>query len=148
MNAGETCHLFRPEEQCRHAGRLPAELFRLYRRTWRRGEAARVFVPVRGMQVLAVLGDDEIIFVDSFDYRVQDGIGGRLIQLAWRFASATAMESLNQPVPCTVIHYQAGLDAVQRRLLGEFRAALCCMERRTMSGGEARVLPFTGTTRR
>jgi hypothetical protein len=148
MTQQQSCHFFRPAERVRRSGSLPADLFRLCRRARRRSLQAHHFVPIRSMQVLAVLGDDEIIFVDSLDYRVCDGVGGRLIQLAWRFAGAGALQGVDRPVPCEVIHYQDGLDPLQRRLLGEFRSALEDAERRDAPAANARILPFDRTPSR
>ncbi len=148
MNRQQTCHFFRPAEYARRKGTIPASLFRLCRRAWRRSGQAHEFIPVRSMQVLAVLGEDETIFVDSLDYRVCDGIGGRVIQLAWSSPGVGALQGLDHPVPCEVIHYQAGLDEMQRRLLGQFRGALEDAEQRDAPAADARILHFDRTSQR
>ena len=97
------------------------------------------------MQFQAVIDQEEIIFVDSQGYMVHRGVGGRVILLAWRLPRASALESLAEPVPCSVVHYREGLADVQRRLLGEFTKALELLERRALGTphpGAPRILPF------
>ncbi|MGD2084210.1 MAG: hypothetical protein PVF91_14715, partial [Chromatiales bacterium] len=79
-------------------------------------------------------------------YLVRGGEGGRVILLSWHPAPPTELASLAEPVPCRVVHYRAGLEDVQRRLVGEFSAALAAAEARLASGvapgGRSRVVPL------
>ncbi len=57
------------------------------------------------MQFQAVIDPEEIIFVDSLGYAVENGHGGRLIVLAWQFTSHGPRDSLTEPVPIEVVYY-------------------------------------------
>jgi hypothetical protein len=93
-----------------------------------------VFVPIRSMQFQAVIDRHEIIFVDALGgYVVQGGEGGRVILLSWQPAPPGELGSLSEPVPCEVVHYRAGLEDLQRRLVGEFTAALAAADARLES---------------
>ncbi len=136
---------FRPPVHMSDVWTAPATLYKLCRRLLRDSGGDCVFVPIRSMQFMAVIDDDEIIFVDSQDYMVHRGVGGRVILLAWCFAPAGSLESLCEPVPCTVLHYRSRLSDVQRRLVGEFTKALELYEHRRLdrpAPGLARILAF------
>jgi hypothetical protein len=116
---------FRPDEVHRERTALPAVIYNHCRRLLTRSESNCVFVPIREMQYVAVVDAEEIIFVDSqTGHMVVDGVGGRPIQLSWRFGAPGARESLSRPVDLTVIHYRESLEEVQRRLIGAFNRAL------------------------
>lgn len=136
---------FRPPEHGRHDWTVPITLYKLCRKPLRRSSGSCVFIPIRNMQFLAIIDTEEIVFVDSQTYMVHGGVGGRVILLSWRLAPANSLESLTQPVPCTVIHYRPDLSDVQRRLVGEFTRALELVEYRSpeqQSTGAPRILPF------
>jgi len=107
---------------------------------------ANVFVPVRSMQLQAVIDQDEIIFVDNHSYAVKDGHGGRLIVLAWEMAFHSPRDSLNEPVPIEVRYYGPERHEIHRRLMSEFTRSLDSFEAR-LSKGEAEnrtatIFPF------
>ncbi len=122
---------FRPEATARCPWTMPATLFRRAQQALRRSPGRCAFVPIRSMQFQAVIDAEELIFVDALGgYRVQDGQGGRLILLAWRPRPLAEIASLSDPVPCELVYYRAGLEEVQRRLVGELDRALQLMEAR------------------
>jgi len=115
---------FRPAEVSRADSRLPAPVYNALHLLLARSESDCVFVPLRAMQYQAVLTREEIIFVDSQGgYAQQDGIGGRLVRIAWQFPPAGARRSLTEPVPCEIVFYGVGLKEVQWRLMSEIRPA-------------------------
>ncbi len=127
---------FRPEEVGRKASALPAHVYNQCRLLLGRAEHGSVFVPIRDMQFVAVIDDEEVIFVDSqVSHLVVDGLGGRPILLSWRFGPAGERESLTEPVSFEVIHYAQGLDDVQRRLIGSFHKALEALGERSRDPG-------------
>ncbi len=145
MNSGNPETFFLPQECDRHDWTVPINLYRLYRKRLRDSRGNWVFVPVRSMQFLAVIDDEEVVFVDSQAYMVHNDVGGRVILLAWRFAPAGSLDSLTEPVPCTVVHYQPHLKDVQRRLVGEFTKALELLEQRHLESqppATIHILPF------
>ena len=105
-----------------------------------------VFVPVRPMQILAVIDEDEIIFVDNQTYAVSDGEGGRLIMLAWSYCHGERGDDLNGPAPVELVCYHASACDLHSRLIGEFSKALDLVERRYKERGcepqTKKILPF------
>jgi len=136
---------FRPPVHEERASAVPVQLYTLCRRALKRSGGHCAFVPIRSMQFQAVIDEDEVVFVDSQAYMVQRGVGGRVILLAWRFPATGTLDSLERPVPCSVIYYRAGLLEVQRRLQGEFTKALELLDQRSLervAPGARRVLKF------
>lgn len=137
----------RPPEVGRNSRTLPADLYNRCRLLLAQADHGCLFVPLRGMQFLAVLDREELIFVDSQEGpRWVDGQGGRPMLMSWRFPPASARHSLNTPVPCEMIHYRAGLEALEGRLIGELNKALIQLQERLRPRGDgepARLLPFS-----
>ena len=115
---------FRPEVVARERVNIRADLFNRCRLVLNHSETDCAFIPVRSMQIQAVISQDEIIFVDNHGYRVQDDQGGRIIVLAWGLGNAGQRESLTDPVPIEIIYFHENLRDIHRRLMGEFPAAL------------------------
>lgn len=136
---------FRPELHSSKDWAVPIDLYNRVRKLLRRSTGNCVFVPIRNMQFQAVVDDQEIIFVDSMDYRVHQGEGGRLILVAWQLAAPSTLESLVGPVDCRLLYYGPGLDDIQRRLVGEFSQALRQLEEREVPASDPdghRIIPF------
>ncbi len=138
---------FRPAELARESLTIPAPLYNRCRLLHARSELPHLFVPIRSMQFLAIVDRREIIFIDhQGGYAVQDGVGGRLIVLAWQFASAEPRASINEPVPITLVHYREDVRALHRRIMSEFPLALERLGEKMEGGegvtGEGRILPF------
>jgi hypothetical protein len=143
---------FRRKETAREQVSLPAPLFNRCLLLLNHAVTAHVFVPVRAMQFQAVIDSDEIIFVDNLGYAVENGHGGRLIVLAWKFVSQGPRDSLSEPVPIEVIYYGPERHETHRRLLGEFAKALDSYEARLdedrAENRTATILPFTPESKR
>lgn len=140
---------FRPTEAARMPWTMPPPLYRDWRTLLRRSVTGCVFVPVRSMQLQAVVDDEEIIFVDSQGYEVHNGVGGRVILLAWRPTPPAELVSVNEPIPCEIISYRSGLEDTQRRLVGEFAKALRQQIEKTaapVGACGAKILDFGGST--
>jgi hypothetical protein len=71
-------------------------------------------------------------------------VGGRLITIAWRPGPVAQRASLSEPVACELVFYHAGMQEVQRRLVGEFGRALEQLQRRRQEAPprQPRILPF------
>ena len=138
---------FRPDEPVsRESSTLPAELHNGLQLLLARDGGSCVFLPIRSMQYQAVIDREEVVFVDAYGgYAHQDGVGGRLIRIAWR-PLAGPRDSLTTPVPCEILYYFAGLRETQWRLVGESRAALGVSLGRqrgpALAAIERRVIPF------
>ena len=135
---------FRPPEHGREASSLPAVIVNGLRLLLSRQERDHLFLPIRRMQYLAVVERDEIVFVDSQSYAHQDGVGGRLIRLAWQLSPASRRDSLDGPVPCEILYYFPNLKETHRRIIGELQKLLSQnLERqRPTADRSCRVLPF------
>jgi hypothetical protein len=136
---------FRPDEIKRERSAIRADVFNRCRLLLQRSPRDCAFVPIRAMQFLGVVTNDEVIFVDSEAYAVRDGEGGRLILLAWQTAGAPRRDSLTAPVSIDVVHYQPGQEDTQRRLVGELAKAADLLLARQQTGQPAagiKVVPM------
>lgn len=137
---------FRPPELTREKIKIPAVLFNRCRLMLQRCEYDHIFVPIRSMQYIAVIDDEEIIFVDSLNYAVRDGEGGRMILLAWGFGREGVRDSLSAPVSVDLIHYAADARELHNRLMVELPKALDLLEERARKHGceakQKKVLAF------
>jgi len=137
---------FIPEEVARARASLSAETFNLYRLLLSRGAQDHFFVPIRNMQYLAVITNHEILFVDSQDYAVKDGEGGRLVVLSWQTVGTGQRSALDESVPIEVIYYKHNAEPIQSRLMSEFPRAMKDIQQRKAELDDvvhnARVIPF------
>jgi hypothetical protein len=119
--------------QC-EARLLPAATYNLARNLLGRSPHGTVFVPIRAMQYLAILDQDEFVFVDS-QYKDQ-------VEIAWQHFRPQTREGLDDPVPYDAMIYRpAGLKNLGR-LLGEFPKALQLLALKERPEGPAKVLKF------
>jgi len=125
----QTETFFRPPEVSRRPWKLAGQIFNRCRLLLNRSPGRAVFVPIRSMQYLAVIDDEEIIFVDSQGgYGYLAGAGGRPILESWQPRGVGARSSLDEAVPCDVVHYRKDLDQLHLRLVGEFAKASSQLE--------------------
>ena len=98
------------------------------------------------MQIMAVIDLEEVIFVDSQDYAVQDGQGGRMICLAWVFRPETGRSDLTEPAAIELLYFRKDARDLHGRLVGELMQALEQMEDRLRAGDcerrSRKVVPF------
>jgi hypothetical protein len=137
---------FRPPELTRKKTKISAVLFNRCRLMLQRCRYDHIFVPVRSMQFIAVIDNEETIFVDSLNYAVRDSEGGRMILLAWEFGREGVRDSLSAPVPVDLIHYAPDARDLHNRLMVELPKALDLLEERARKQGcepkQKRVLAF------
>ncbi len=138
---------FRPDVVQTSHTTTSAHVFNQYRLLLRQMQGDCVFVPIRDLQYQAVLTKDEVVFIDAMSGFALDeqGVGGRLIDIAW-FWQSQGRESLSEPVPLKLLFYRNNLADKQRRLLSSFPAAmkekLHANEKRTNIVENCRILPF------
>lgn len=120
---------FRPEEIVRETSSIRADLYSHCRKALKRSITDCAFVPVRAMQLQAVITQAEIVFVDNLNYAVQDGRGGRLIMLGWDLARANRRASLDGPVSIEIVYFHADTRELHDRLMSEFPPALASQEK-------------------
>ncbi len=97
-----------------------------------------LFIPIQRIQYLAVMDDEEIIFVDD--------LGDRRIELAWRHLRPQVRDSLTDPVPYTLEIYRPRGFRTMRHLQGDFSEAIHQLRQRRKrvqpaSKAEIRRLP-------
>lgn len=130
--------IFRDPEVGGEARVLPALQYNLARLLQSRSPSGVAFVPIRSMQILAILDAEEFVFVDS-QHR-------QLALLAWRRFRPQARESLDDPVPFEACFYRADAGGFQRRLQPELFKAMQLLAGRERIDGPARVLRFERTS--
>ena len=106
---------YRPETCKTETRTLPAELYNLARVLIAKS-AEPVFVPIRSMQYLAVLDEEEFIFVD--------GGGSRTIEIAWQRFRPGTRQALDEAVPYDAVYYSAEAPETMKRLQSDFAKAL------------------------
>ena len=130
---------YRPPELSREPRTLPAETYNLARVMLQRAATGSLFVPLRGMQFLAVLDAEEFIFVDRE--------GRRMIELAWQHFVPQARRALDEPVSYEAVYYSSASAEVMRRVQSEIHKALREIEQKTTPGRPARVIKLASGSR-
>ena len=122
----------RGDEIGRESRQLPAEHYNKVRLLHSRIGGKPLFVSLRGMQYLAIVDDEEIVFID--------GQGPRVIEVSWQDFRASEREDLRSPVNYTCIYYsEKGVQAMSR-LQSDFLKGLELLEKRRPKGaGQATV---------
>jgi hypothetical protein len=130
---------YRPDEVAREPRTLSAATYNLGHVLLARASSTCLFVPIRSMQYLAVLDNEEFIFVDRE--------GGRMIEIAWQQFRPSERSALDEPVAYSAVYYSAQAAKTMARLQGEFLKALLQLEQRTPTRAPARVvkLPMRNT---
>lgn len=126
--------VYRDQPFLREARRLPAETYNLARVLQARSPSGAAFVPIRSMQVLAIVDRDEILFLDS-QYK-------SWVMLAWQAFRPDERTALDEPVAYRLACYEeSGIEAM-KRLPREFHQALVALAGKERIDGPARVLKF------
>ncbi len=130
---------YRPPELSREPRTLPAVTYNLAHVLLQRAATGSLFVPLRGMQFLAVLDAEEFIFVDRE--------GRRMIELAWQNFLPQARRALDEPVSYEAVYYSPASTEIMRRVQAEFHKALREIEQKAAPGNPARVVKLAGGNR-
>jgi len=123
---------YRRDEVAREPRTLPAATYNLAHVLLAHAAGGCLFVPIRSMQFLAVLDNEEFIFVDRE--------GGRLIEIAWQHFRPGERSALDAPVAYEAVYYSASGAQIMPRLQTEFRKALVQLEHRAPAHAPARVV--------
>lgn len=118
----------------REPRQLPAAHYNLARTLQARSPRGVAFVPIRSMQMLAILDAEEFIFIDS-QYK-------QLAVLAWQAFKPQGRESLDDPVPFEALLYCADAADIQLRLQPELFKAMQALAGKERREGPGRVLKF------
>jgi hypothetical protein len=106
----------RGDEIAREVRQLPAGHYNKIRLLHSRNDGKPLFVPLRGMQYLAIVDSEEVVFVD--------GQGPRVIEVSWQEFRSSKREDLRDPVNYTCIYYHEKGVRAMSRLQGEFLEGL------------------------
>jgi len=109
-----TC--YRDTELCREPRLLPALTYNTAHLLLEHSKEGVVFVPIRGMQYLAVIDHEEIIFLDS-EHK-------SWVEIAWQNFLPQQRSALTEPVPYEAVYYTPDTRKTMKRLLVEFPPAL------------------------
>ena len=122
----------RVQPLARMTSALPAATYNLSRILLAASPTGCVFVPLRGMQYLAVVDREEIIFVDS-QYK-------RWVEVAWQGFRPRSRSSLEEPVAYQALFYTEDGPVTQRRVQVELHGALALLAARRPLVSPAHVL--------
>lgn len=127
-----TC--YRDLEINREARHLPASTYNLAITLLSRCPTRHLFVPIRSMQYMAIVDNEEFVFID--------GERKCWVDIAWRNFNRQARDALDQPVAYDAVYYRENMLAVMKRLQSEFPAALQLLVNKTALEGPARIIHF------
>lgn len=126
--------VYRDQPIAREARTLPAAIYNLAHKLLARSPAGVVFVPIRSMQMLAILDAEEFVFLDS-QYR-------SWVEVAWRQFHPQARHSLDEPVPYEAVIYHPDGQKNLNRLMAEFPKAMQALSEKEKIDGPAKLLKF------
>jgi hypothetical protein len=133
---GETMEItcYRDTEINRESRHLPAATYNLAITLLARCSTRHLFVPIRNMQYMAILDNEEFVFID--------GERKCWIDISWQNFKPQARDALDQPVAYEVVAYRDHMNAVMSRLQSEFPVALQTLVNKTKLDGPARIINF------
>ena len=126
--------VYRDQALARATRALPAETYNLARGLQARSPNGVAFVPIRSMQVLAILDRDEFVFLDS-EHKTW-------VMLAWRAFRPDERQALDEAVAFESVLYEESGREAMKRLPREFHLALQALAAKSRVEGPARVLKF------
>ena len=127
-----TC--YRDPEVCREARYLPANIYNLAITLLSRCATRHLFVPIRSMQYMAIIDNEEFVFID--------GERKCWIDIAWQNFKPQARDALDQPVAYQAVYYRENMSAIMARLQSELPVALQILVNKTKLDGPARIINF------
>ncbi len=124
----------RGPELWRERRSLPASTYNLARTLQLRSPNGVAFVPVRSLQVLAIVDCEAFVFVD--------GQQRALALLAWEGLRPAARSALHEAMDFEAVGYAPAAREAMQRLPWEFHQALRALTERRRDSAPARLLPF------
>ena len=124
--------LGRDQELGSEPNQLPAETYNLTRILLKKSDTGNVFVPIRSMQYLAIIDNQEILFID--------GNFKNLVVVAWTDFQPQLRLSLQSPVQYITRRYRDDGREIMARLQSEFPAALVSYSNKQPTPHETRVI--------
>jgi hypothetical protein len=126
--------LYREEPILRETRHLPGTMYNLTHLLLARSDKPCVFVSIRSMQYLAIIDDEEIVFLD----RERPG----QVQLAWQNFHRQDRSALDERVEFEAAFYTSESLSMMGRLMSEFPKAMQALADKERAGASAVVLPF------
>lgn len=114
--------------------RLPASVYNLAHVLRARSASGVVFIPIRSMQILAILDAEEFVFLD--------GHTRSWALIGWQRFRPGERTQLDEPVPFEVCHYHPDGPQLMRQLQVEFHKALQAYAAKERIECPAKVLKF------
>ncbi len=127
--------VYRAEALAREWRRLPASTYNLARTLQACSPKGVAFVPIRPMQVLAILDATEFVFLDS-RYK-------SWVMLAWQGFQPKSRSALDEAVPFECVSFEATAQEAMLRLVREFHRALEQLAAKQHIDGPAKVLKLS-----
>jgi hypothetical protein len=125
-----TC--YRNSELQREPRFLPAAVYNTAHLLLEHSKEGVVFVPIRGMQYLAVIDSEEIIFLDS-EHK-------SWVEISWQNFRPQQRAALTEPVPYEAVYYNQNANETMKRLLVEFPPALKALAAKDAPSSAARLI--------
>jgi hypothetical protein len=113
---------------------MPAASYNLALTLLSRSSDGCLFVPIRAMQYLAIIDNEEIIFLD--------GERKCWVDIAWQKFRPQVRESLDDPVPYVAVYYRPDSAQLMSRLQAELPRALKSLSEKGRVDEPAKVLKF------
>jgi len=127
---------YRDQEIKREPRQLPAVTYNLAHTLLARSASRILFIPIRTMQYLAILDEEELIFLD--------GVRKCWVDIAWRNFHPQSRSSLDEPVSYDAVYYTPEAVQIMGRLQHELLLALQQLSEKYPVCGRAKVIKFTG----
>ncbi len=125
----------RGDELSRQPRTMSAGLYNKIHLMFARLNGEVLFVPIRTMQYLAIIDNEEIVFID--------GQIPRRIEFSWQSIRPQERDDLRAPVSYECVVYEPKAEPALQRITGEFFAALELLEKRQLPPkGDATVTPL------
>jgi len=125
-----TC--YRDTELYRDSRFLPAMVYNTAHVLLEHSKDGVVFVPIRSMQFLAVIDQEEIVFLDA-EHK-------NLVDIAWQNFRPQQRSTLTEPVPYEAVFYNKNGNETMKRLLVELPPALNVLSAKDTPSSAARII--------
>jgi hypothetical protein len=127
---------YRDVELKREQRQLAADSYNLLQTLLARSQTGILFIPIRSMQYLAILDNEELIFLD--------GMQKCWIDIAWQSFRPQLRNSLDESVSYDAVYYTPEAERIMSRLQRELFLALQLLHEKEHLQGVAKVIKFTG----
>lgn len=126
---------FRSRELKRESRMLPAETYNLAKILHHRSGEPNLLVPIRSLLYLAVVDQEEIVFLDGT-------VSHNDVLLAWRKFRPQERRCLDDPLSYETVYYADEVLGIMPRLQAEFHKALRQIRDSHRTGKPAEIIPL------